>query len=140
MKHLIISVSNSSDWDNCDTLLVSLTDKTVKEFLAVEESIKKLPTILPIKEDLDYFSSISFYGNYGEWGFLDEVFEYEKDKNEKLVSKKEMERLENLLQSPEQNLVDHMVKFGKRGFKFVCYGKYTGEVFFTNEIPYSLLK
>lgn len=134
--HILVRAHSNSEWDSCEFAIVSISEKWK------EEQLKRLEFIKPFAEDYD-FQSLNFYNcsvdfyQTGENG-LPDLDELLAGKDWTFIELSE-EEPDNLT-SPESSLDCYRLAIYRDGdAKYKAYGKYTGEEFWTENLPLKLL-
>lgn len=129
---ILVRAHSNSEWDSCEFAIVSISEKWK------EEQLKRLEFIKPFAEDYD-FQSLNFYNcavdfyQTGEDG-LPDLDELLAGKDWTFIELDE-EEPDNLT-PPESSLDCYRLAIYRDGdAKYKAYGKYTGEEFWTEDLP-----
>lgn len=130
--HILVRAHSNSEWDSCEFAIVSISEKWK------EEQLKRLEFIKPFVEDY-VFQSLSFYDysvdfyQTGEDG-LPDLDELLAGKDWTFIELNE-EEPDNLT-PPESSLDCYRLAIYRDGdAQYKAYGKYTGEEFWTENLP-----
>lgn len=130
--HILVRAHSNSEWDSCEFAIVSISEKWK------EEQLKRLEFIKPFVEDY-VFQSLSFYDysvdfyQTGEYG-LPDLDELLAGKDWTFIELNE-EEPDNLT-PPESSLDCYRLAIYRDGdAQYKAYGKYTGEEFWTENLP-----
>jgi hypothetical protein len=130
--HILVRAHSNSEWDSCEFAIVSISEKWK------EEQLKRLEFIKPFVEDY-VFQSLSFYDysvdfyQTGEDG-LPDLDELLAGKDWTFIELDE-EEPDNLT-PPESSLDCYRLAIYRDGdAQYKAYGKYTGEEFWTENLP-----
>lgn len=130
--HILVRAHSNSEWDSCEFAIVTISEKWK------EEQLKRLEFIKPFAEDY-VFQSLNFYDysvdfyQTGEDG-LPDLDELLAGKDWTFIELNE-EEPDNLT-PPESSLDCYRLAIYRDGdAQYKAYGKYTGEEFWTENLP-----
>ena len=125
---LLIKAFTGSEWDNANLIVVDINKEvldTIKNYIKLTKSVR----------DIDWFATVTFWHEFDVFDDSDEANPFDETKDWKVVS----EITEMSLLEPEQVMSEHQIALYNYGFGFKCWGKHTGEEFWSGIIPYESL-
>jgi hypothetical protein len=128
MKTLVVKAYTNSEWDSVDVVLFELDKESI-------DWLKELREKVELVKGISGFNCLSIF-SYGAEFLQDESGVYEDIENGFIL---EDDVDENNFSEPETHFDTDTIGLRGYGFFFKCYGKHTGEEFWSETIGWEIL-
>lgn len=135
MKYLIIKADAESDYDHVDIAVVELSDETLKSLRDFEGFIKTMKNSLV--SGYAPVLSVQARLSIAEFRLMGRTWEEEFGEQAELSWSVVSDSLPDGTEYLEYEITDMTLDCNTEGFRFVGYGKYTNNKFYTQQVPWS---